>query len=76
MTDHAAIRRVSGHDRQGFYCSECGSRLSDAGEYHPWAFCVLVRAGLDPWEQVRMIAGQLGLGDPGKTPPKVVETHG
>lgn len=53
-------------------CAECKANLKDAGEYHPYAFCVLYKAGLDPWQEVRGIAGQLGLGDPGAKPPLVV----
>lgn len=54
-------------------CQECGMLLDDAGEYHPFAFCVLKKSGLAPWDAIRIIAGQLGLGDPGEKPPKVWE---
>ena len=59
------------NDEPEFYphCSECNMTLWDAGEYHPYAFCVLRKAGLDPWQQIRVIAGQLGLDDPGEKPP-------
>jgi hypothetical protein len=53
-------------------CTECGA-LVEPGEYHPFAFCVMRKAGLQPWHEVRVIAGQLGLGDPGRVPPKVWE---
>ncbi len=52
-------------------CQTCGMLLDDAGEYHPYAFCILKKAGQDPWQSVRLIAGQLGLGDPGERPPLV-----
>ncbi len=53
-------------------CGECGA-MCEIGEYHPYSFCVLVKAGIAPWTQVRLIAGQLGLDDPGEKPPKVWE---
>lgn len=53
-------------------CGECGA-VTDPGEYHPYAFCVLHRGGLDPWQTVRFLAARLKLGDPGAKPPKVWE---
>lgn len=29
-------------------CAECGARTVSVSEYHPYAFCVLVKAGLNP----------------------------
>lgn len=29
-------------------CATCNARLSERAEYHPYAFCVLVKAGLNP----------------------------
>lgn len=29
-------------------CTTCGAKMSEAAEYHPYAFCVLIRAGLNP----------------------------
>jgi hypothetical protein len=55
-------------------CADCGW-VCDAGEYHPHSFCVLVKAGYDPWQTIRIIAGQVGLPDPGQKPPKVTELH-
>jgi hypothetical protein len=55
-------------------CTECGMSLVRAGEYHPYAFCVLRKAGLDPWAQLRTMAMQVGLGDPGGRAPLVTET--
>lgn len=37
-------------------CSECGMGLSSWSEYHPHAFCVLWKAGIDPWLVVREAA--------------------
>jgi hypothetical protein len=34
-------------------CAECGYVSKLAREYHPYAFCVLVKAGMDPWVVVR-----------------------
>ncbi len=53
-------------------CGECGAMV-EPGEYHPYVFCLLVKARLNPWREVRIIAGQLGLDDPGEAPPKVWE---
>ena len=53
------------------HCAECGAALRRAGEFHPYSFCVLKKAGLDPWHEVRVIAGQLQLGDPGARPPLI-----
>ena len=57
-------------------CAECHAHLRHAGEYHPYSFCVLVKAGLDPWQEIRVIAGQLQLGDPGEKPPLIVAALG
>lgn len=55
-------------------CATCGAMCAP-GEFHPYAFCALVRAGLNPWDTIRTITGQLGLPDPGEKPPKVWEIH-
>lgn len=68
ITLDAGARRLRAENR---HCQECGMLLGDSGEYHPYSFCVLKKAGLDPWQEVRMIAGQLSLGDPGHRPPLV-----
>lgn len=57
-------------------CQECGMLLDDAGEYHPYVFCVLKKAGRDPWQEIRTVALQLRLGDPGEKPPLIREIHG
>jgi hypothetical protein len=31
------------------HCAQCGMLCDHAGEFHPYMFCVLKRAGLDPW---------------------------
>lgn len=33
-------------------CTTCGAMVREANTYHPFAFCVLVKAGLDPEEVV------------------------
>ena len=43
-------------------CAECGMRTSSAAEYHPYAFCVLVKAGLNPLTVVLDAAKALKLG--------------
>lgn len=55
-------------------CTDCNT-TTRPGEYHPYAFCVLAKAGLDPWREIRLIAAQIGLGDPGAQPPLVSEVH-
>lgn len=56
-------------------CTECGAAVPD-GQYHPYAFCVLVKAGLDPWQEIRIIAGQVGMNDPGAHPPQITRLVG
>jgi hypothetical protein len=41
-------------------CSECGMLLDDAGEFHPYAFCLWKKAGHDPWDTLNWILTQLG----------------
>lgn len=60
------------------HCTTCGMVTDHPGEYHPYAFCVLKRAGLDPWREVRRIAGQLAgaglnMDRLPEHPPRVVE---
>lgn len=43
-------------------CTECGAKLPQVAEYHPYAFCVLVRAGLNPLTVVTEGAKALGVG--------------
>lgn len=51
------------------YCRECKMPLKEAGEYHPYAFCVLYKAGLDPLAEVRRIARDLALAPDGENQP-------
>lgn len=30
-------------------CGECGAKLNDPGEFHPYAFCVMRKRGQSPW---------------------------
>lgn len=34
-------------------CAGCGYVTRDLGEFHPHVFCVLVKAGQDPWERTQ-----------------------
>jgi hypothetical protein len=34
-------------------CATCGYVCREAGEFHPYVFCVLVKAGQDPWERTQ-----------------------
>jgi hypothetical protein len=40
-------------------CIECGMALNDAGEFHPYAFCMLKKAGLDPWREMVRVHPEL-----------------
>ena len=71
VTRNAAKRGYDPIEVKQRTCQECGMLLDDAGEYHPYPFCILKKAGLDPWQTVRVIAGQLQIGDPGAKPPLV-----
>jgi hypothetical protein len=42
-------------------CQTCGMLLDDAGEFHPYVFCVLKRAGRDPWDGLLWVNEQLGV---------------
>ena len=46
-------------------CQECGMEI-EANEYHPYAFCVLVKAGIDPLTFVLEAYGQLTADDSGE----------
>jgi hypothetical protein len=35
--------------------------LDDAGEFHPYVFCVLKKAGRDPWADLVWMNTQLGI---------------
>jgi hypothetical protein len=41
-------------------CTTCGMLLDDPCEFHPYAFCVLKKAGLDPWTTFGWVNAQLG----------------
>lgn len=50
-------------------CATCGYLCDRAGEYHPFLFCQLKRAGvLDPWEALRNAVTPLGVELPVKPP--------
>lgn len=79
MSDRSPSAAPPGYDRADIArrtCQTCGMLLDDAGEYHPFVFCVLKKAGRDPWQEIRTVALQLQLADPGERPPLVREIHG
>lgn len=41
-------------------CQCCGMLLDDPGEFHPYAFCVWKKDGLDPWDTLNWILDRLG----------------
>jgi hypothetical protein len=49
-------------------CQECGMLLDQAGEFHPYVFCVLKKAGRDPWEDIVWVNERLALVKPGEMP--------
>lgn len=53
---------------EGSTCGDCGMDLQDAGEFHPHLFCVLVRAGLNPWAEVLLLNEQFSLVRPEQMP--------
>ena len=42
-------------------CPDCGYATRDVGEFHPHAFCVWYKAGLDPWETLMWLNVGLGV---------------
>lgn len=42
-------------------CQTCGMATADPGEFHPYAFCMWVKAGLDPWSTLLDLNTRLGL---------------
>lgn len=52
-------RRGDAIDVRQRTCQECGMLLEDAGEYHPFAFCVWKKAGLNPWEAAATVVHAL-----------------
>ena len=52
-------------------CQTCGMLLDHAAEYHPYLFCVLKKAGRDPWPEIVEVVKHLGLGQLPTKPPLV-----
>ncbi len=72
-------KTLRGYDKrevQSRTCQTCGMLLDDAGEFHPYSFCLLKKAGRDPWREIRTIALALHLGDPGEKPPLIRNLRG
>jgi hypothetical protein len=51
-------------------CGECGAE-GEPAEYHPYVFCVLKKAGRDPWDETRRLVKDLLGTDLPKKPPLV-----
>jgi hypothetical protein len=49
-------------------CDQCGMLLDDAGEFHPYVFCLLKKAHRDPWQELTWIVERLGGSLPEKPP--------
>lgn len=60
---------------EGGKCAECGYPMSHVGEYHPYVFCVLVKAGQNPWERAKELAIDLGPFTKRRRPPLVREVQ-
>lgn len=54
--------KVAEHESR--ICGECHGHLRYADEYHPFAFCAMVKAGLNPWAELVTICATLGMGEP------------
>lgn len=53
-------------------CGECGQILPDVASFHPYAFCQMFKAGLDPWEDFRwMVERVTGRTDLPEKAPRV-----
>jgi hypothetical protein len=55
-------------------CQTCGMLLDDVGEFHPFVFCVLKKAGRDPWADILWVTEQLGIGGDLPAKPPLVRT--
>jgi hypothetical protein len=65
----AAPNPNSDHLTQERTCQECGMLLDQAGEFHPYTFCVLKKAGRDPWQDIGYVVDfLLGVRLPAKPP--------
>lgn len=42
-------------------CATCGMTTKNVAEFHPHAFCVWFKAGLDPWETLHWVNERLGV---------------
>lgn len=40
-------------------CNECEMEMADPSDYHPPAFCVLIKAGHNPFNLVRAAASKI-----------------
>jgi hypothetical protein len=52
-------------------CAECGALVEESGTFHPYMFCVLKKAGRDPWVDFSWCVKALGLGILPAKPPLV-----
>jgi hypothetical protein len=52
-------------------CADCGMVCDRAAEFHPFMFCVLKKAGYDPWLYFSDAVRLLGLGPLPARPPLV-----
>lgn len=56
-------------------CAECGMVTRHPAEYHPYVFCVLFKAGQDPWERAKELTTDLGPFTARRRPPLVSEVQ-
>lgn len=52
-------------------CAQCGMHTRTHDEYHPFLFCVLMKAGHDPWPQFKATVESYGLGPLPESPPRI-----
>lgn len=44
---------------QAYDCQQCGYHLSSFNEFHPHGFCLLVKQGRDPYDEMRQAGADL-----------------
>jgi hypothetical protein len=64
-------RRSSPQSTRERTCHQCGMLLDHPAEFHPYVFCVLKKAGRDPWREVIDLVEMLGFGPLPDRPPLV-----
>jgi hypothetical protein len=64
-------KKLERDDPKARTCQTCGMLLDHAAELHPYVFCVLKKAGRDPWADFKSVAEMLGFAPLPAKPPLV-----